>query len=107
MLKGERLTATAKMERSRQMTKRMAERELMYAVLLSRLWPSYLTAPKRENLEYPLILCVESPAGLLTWRLEPEAVAGWFSGLPKRANSGEVATDRTGVLLALIDCWRP
>ncbi len=106
MKKGTTLTATEKMDRSREMTKRMAARELLYAGVLARLWPAYLAPSKPSNDAFPLLLCVESPAGLLTWRLDSDECV-MFDWLEQRDNAGEKATDRTPILhgLATSDDW--
>ena len=96
------LSATARAERSREATKAAAARELLYGGTLARIWPAYTTNVRRPNPEYPYLLCVESPAGLLTWRLsEDEAV--FFEWLPNRQNTGELAADRTPILMALAE----
>lgn len=100
------LTATEKMKRSREMTKRMAARELVYAAILARIWPSYLAQVARENPEYPLILCVESPAGMLTWRLSTEEAVFFADWLQERENNGERASDRDPTLMALAEGWK-
>ena len=96
------LSATARAERSREATKAAAARELLYGGTLARIWPAYTTNDKRDNPAFPRLLCVESPAGLLTWRLA-EDEAKFFDWLPKRQNTGQLAVDRTPVLMALAE----
>lgn len=103
MKAGTTLSATEKMERSREQTKRMATRELLYAAVFARLWPSYLAEVRPANDSYPVILCVESPAGRLTWRISSEELPYFEEWLKTTPNAGERAEDRTPVLMALSD----
>lgn len=96
-------TATDRAERSRDATKRAIARELMMACILARVWPSYLTTPRYVNAEYPLLLCVSSPSGLLVWRVSLEErplVEDW---LPLRARTTEMPVDRLPILQALAE----
>jgi len=106
MNKGTTLTATEKMERAREMTKRMATRELLYAGVFARLWPSYLAEAKPANDSYPAVLCVESPAGRLTWRVSSEEMPYFEEWLQSTPNAGEKAEDRTPVLMALSEALK-
>ena len=72
------------------------------AAILARLWPSYLTAPRYENAEYPALLCVESPAGLLCWRVGADELP-LYCFLKHRARTTEEAKDRIPVLQLLAD----
>lgn len=109
MKRGETLSATARAERAREATKAAIARDLLYAGILARMWPSYVMKPEpngqSERNEYwlrafPYILAVESPAGWLSWRLSPEEYEA-FDWVPMRAHAGEKVTDRTATLLAL------
>ena len=101
---GRVLTATEKAERARATTRAALTRDLLYGGILSRLWPSYVVATK--NPEYPWLLCVETPIGeLLTWRIAVDE-ADLVVALEERPNTGEKATDRTPILMALAqDGW--
>lgn len=103
MKKGTTLTATEKMDRAREMTKRMAARELLYAAVFARLWPASLVESKPENEDYPYVLCVESPCGRLTWRISSEEQDYFTERLTSQPNAGEKAEDRTPILMALLD----
>lgn len=100
------ITATERMARSREATKRAFIREMLMAGILARLWPSYITAcdPRYPNAEYPELLCIDTPAGKLVWRLGTDEAAA-FEHLARRDREGEAATDRTPVLQALADGW--
>lgn len=96
------MSATEKMERSRERTKTVVARELLYAGVLARLWPSWVTAPIRPriNPKFPWLLCVDTPAGLLVWRLTDEEVP-FFDYVDRKANDGRPAEDKEGTLYAL------
>ena len=95
---------------SRRATKDAITRELCCAGILARIWPSYLTEPKniKQNPNMPALLCVDSPADLLVWRLSLEELEG-FKGLPHlpyRENDGRPAADKTVALYTLaFDGW--
>ncbi len=97
------LTTTQKLERSRETTKRLTARELWSGIIFARLWPSYLTPTAPENKDYPRLLCIDSPAGLLVYRIstEEQAVFKGEDWIATRSNCGEKADDRTPVLMAL------
>lgn len=69
---------------------------------LARIWPSYVTEPlkPKNNPLFPFLLCIESPAGLLAWRMTADE-AQLFHHLPCRPNSGEKSEDKDGAFLAL------
>lgn len=105
MKRGEPVPASVRAERSRAATKAATARELLYAGILARLWPSYVTTVIRENPEFPWLLCVESPVGLLIWRLSIEE-RPFFEWIAEKPNAGERAIDRTPLLMALAaDGW--
>jgi hypothetical protein len=88
------------MERARETAKAAAGRELLYAGILARLWPSVVMQSGRESDAGWFILAVESPAGWLSWKLSPEERDA-FEWVPMRDWHGEKVEDRTPVLLAL------
>lgn len=109
MKRGEVLSATARAERARATTKAAMARELAYAAILARLWPSYVMklkprtdSDKRWAKRLPWILGVQSPAGWLAWRLSPEEYES-FRWVNERPHNGEPVDDRMPVLLMLAD----
>lgn len=94
------LTATERMERSREATKRVTARELLYAGVLARIWPSYVTEPSKPQPGFPFLLCIESPTGLLVWRLTEDESQG-FRWLSCRPNDGRPSEDKDAALYAL------
>lgn len=100
--KGEKIPATVRADRSREVTKASMARELCMAVILGRLWPSYVTP--WDNKVFRHLLCIQSPAGLLVWRLDDEEIA-MFEHLQRQPRATEKPTDRLPVLQALAADW--
>lgn len=98
------ISASQRADISRKATQRAFIREMLTAAILARLWPSYLTTPRYENAEYPALLCVESPAGLLVWRVSADELPT-FGWLKPRVRTTEDAKDRIPTLQALADGW--
>ena len=94
------LSATERMRRSRERTKSVMIRELMFAGILARLWPAYITEPRIAQLNYPYLLCIDSPQGLLVWRLTRDEEP-FFDWLPRRKNPGRVQVDKATALYTL------
>lgn len=80
-------TATERMEAARATKQRVADREALYASILSRLWPSHLARPKVEQVNFPFIVCVHSPAGQLAWRVHQDELP-LFTHLRELPNDG-------------------
>ena len=72
---------------------------LLCAAIFSTLWPAHLAPDKSGNPSYPLVLCINTPAGLLTYRISVEE-SDLFDHLPKR-DTPIGPTDRTVILMAL------
>jgi hypothetical protein len=99
-------SATERMQRSRAVTQTAMTRELLYAGVLARVWPSYLTEPIKPQPNMPALLCVESPAGLLVWRLSLEELDGFKEWLPYRPNDRRPSEDKLVALQVLaFDGW--
>lgn len=86
-------------------------RELAYAAILARLWPSWVMklkprtdSDRRWAERLPWILGVQSPAGWLAWRLSPEEYQS-FQWVTERSHNGEFVEDRMPVLLMLAEGW--
>lgn len=101
MRKDTTLSASARAERSRATTRSALARELLYGAVLCRFWPAYIAPCKVPNPDYPSVLCVKSPMGLLTWRVSPDE-AMLFEHLPKR-DTPTAPADRTPILLHLVE----
>ncbi len=52
-------------------------REMLYAGILARMWPSFLTVPQREDALYPAVLCIDTPAGRIAYRLRADDLPGF------------------------------
>ncbi len=98
MRKGQKLTTTEKMDRAREMTKRLAARELLYGVMFSHIWPTWLHPT--DNADYPYIMVVDSPAGKMTWRVADDETA-IVEHMERREHTSQRAIDRTPMLLHL------
>lgn len=97
------ISATQRVEISRRATRNAFIREMLYAGLLARLWPSYVVPvnPAYPNPEFPAMLIVHSPAGPLTWRLAADELPSFAHIEHRAAWSGEKLVDRTPTLLLL------
>ena len=105
MRRGETVPASVRADRSREATKQALARELAYAGILARFWPSYITEPLKPQPGFPFLLCIETPAGLLAWRVTEDEIEG-FKHLTCRPNDGRKAEDKVPTLLALaMDGW--
>jgi hypothetical protein len=105
MKRGETVSASVRAERARESAKQAIARELLYAGILARLWPSYVMQSNRKSDDGWFILAVESPAGWLWWKLSPDERQA-FEWLPEREHDGQIVKDRTPTLMALaLDGW--
>ena len=97
-----KLSATEKMIRSRERTKTVVARELLYAGILARIWPAWVTTPHqpKKNPAFPWLLCVETPAGIVAWRLTSDEVT-FFDHIARVENNGRRAELKEGALYAL------
>lgn len=100
MVKGSTLTDKQKMERARENTRRSAARELWYGLIFSRMWPAW-THPT-DNVEYPVVLVVDTPAGRLTWRIATDETTA-VEHLETRQRTTYRAIDRLPTLQALAE----
>jgi len=101
-----RLTATQRATRARATSRYAMTRDLMTGVVLARLWSAYLMPPHYPNEEFPLMLCVNSPAGLLTWRMtgdESDYVKQWLQLELRRNTTHQDPVDRLPILQALAE----
>lgn len=98
--RGETVPASVRADRSREATKQALARELAYAGILARVWPSYITEPIKPQPGFPFLLCVDTPAGLLVWRVNDEEVE-LFRHLPCQKNDGRPSEPKVPMLLHL------
>lgn len=107
----QQLTATEKMDAARRATKDTRDREVATAAIFARLWPSFIAQPPKDDALFPWLLCVETPAGRLSYRLSGSDMAG-FSHVEKkpegqRAAFGGTQTEKLGILLDLgVNGWK-
>ena len=57
MRRGETVPASVRADRSREATKQALARELAYAGILARFWPSYITEPLKPQPGFPFLPC--------------------------------------------------
>ena len=73
-------SATERMTAARDATLDILTMELCYAArFASREWPSFLAPTERPDALLPLVLCIDSPAGRLAYKVseaEAEAMLG-------------------------------
>ena len=104
------LSNEARKQVSREATKAAVARELMLASILTRFWPSYLFKPMKPQLHVQYMLCIETPAGPICWRLwrdkddENDTEMPLFEHIKDRREKGPVnyqAGDKEALLLLL------
>lgn len=81
-------STTERLEASRATRQRIADREILYAAILSRLWPSHLAEPLTAQGNGSWIVCVHSPAGQLAWRVRDDEIP-LFKHLQRTDNDGK------------------
>src|ERR1035437_1676280 len=81
-------SATERLDAARATKQRVADREIMYAAILSRLWPSHLAPPRKPQENMQWVVCVHSPAGQLAWRVMDEELP-LFAHLARTENDGK------------------
>ena len=80
-------TASERLTAARAVKDDAIVRELCWAAIGSRLWPSFITAPSKPQKSFPWLLCIDSPAGRLVYRLSEEE-REMFTHLEERENDG-------------------
>lgn len=58
---------------------------LLHAAILSRIWPSFLTMPIKRQRNFGWLLCIDSPAGRLAYRVTDEELP-MFEHLERKEN---------------------
>jgi len=102
---GYQTTATERMTAARAVKHEAITRELCWASIASRFWPSCLMPPKLAQLNYPFICVIETPAGRIVYRVSTEELP-LFEHLQRRANDGADQADKSATLLALaVNGW--
>lgn len=62
-------TATERMEGARAAHRDTLASVILWAAIGSRLWPSFLAPPGKADAMFPWVLCIDSPAGRIAYRL--------------------------------------
>ena len=96
------MSATARMEAARGVKQDAVTRELLWAGIGSRLWPSHLAPHRSPRHDCSWIVCIHSPAGQIAYRLTDEELP-LFAHLRRSANDGHdyTGTDKIARLLHL------
>src|SRR5258707_7501571 len=97
-------TATERMEAARSQTMDSLTCELaLAAIFATRAWPCFLCAPLRQDARFPYVLCIDSPAGRLAYKVTDEEVNAMFKHVQIAPNDGIYASkaDRFSRLLHL------
>ena len=81
-------SATKRMEAARAVTQRVVNREILAAAIFSRVWPSHLARPRVEQVNFPFVVCIHSPAGQLAWRVHQDELP-LFAHLKEAPNDGQ------------------
>ena len=107
LLKGYRrpTSATERMDSARAVKQETVTRELCWASIASRFWPACLMKPRIEQLNYPFLCAIETPAGRIVYRVSLEELP-LFEHLERKPNDGADQTDKAAALLALaVNGW--
>lgn len=78
--------------------------ELAYAAIFaSRQWPSFLCAPDRKDARFPYVLCIDSPAGRLAYKVTDAEVDAMLKHVQIAPNDGVMCSkaDRLARLMHL------
>lgn len=93
---------------AREATKAAVARELMLASILTRVWPAYLFKPIKVQVNLPAMLCLETPAGPICWRLGIDELE-LFTHIQDRREDGpegyEVGDKEARLLLLSTEGW--
>ena len=95
-------TATARAEAARESTKTAMSREICWVAIGSRIWPSYLFLPRATQPNFPALVCIESPAGPMVYRVAADELT-LFDHLERRQDGPTtyIAGDKMIALLHL------
>jgi len=82
-------TATHRMLAARKVTNDAVAREMAWVsiVVRAKLWPAWLSVPRKPQANMPYILNLDTPAGRLIYRIR-DTEFEMFSHLPERPNDG-------------------
>jgi hypothetical protein len=108
--RGDYLSASARKDAARQATKAAVARELMLVSILTRFWPAYLFHPTKEQINLPYMICLETPAGPICWRVGTDELE-LFAHIKRRLQTGPEhyqSGDKEALLVLLsTEGWTP
>jgi len=82
------MSATEKAQRARDAHKDTRNEIIAVAAVLARVWPSWIAPAKRPDPLFPLVLCIESPAGRLAYRLAEDDMPALEHVAHRQKNDG-------------------
>ena len=97
-----KVSATHRMQSSREVTKAAVGRELMLVSILSRFLPAHLCEPLKPQPILKRLVCLHTAAGPLVWRVSDEEMP-LFAHLELSANDAPEmgSTDKLAALLTM------
>ncbi len=102
----EPVPASVARDAAREAHRQTVVRELLYAAILSRLWPSFKAELKRQDPKFPCVLCIDTPAGRIAYKLSVEDMEGFEHVTDWREDDAPCsATDKLARLLDLGVNW--
>ena len=97
---GHASTATERMEAARSVKSDVLMREMCWASIVSRFWPSCLMPAAVEQQNFPFICAIDTPAGRIAYRVHTDELP-LFAHLERKPNDGREATSKLAALLLL------
>ena len=97
------LPATVQRDSAREAKRAAMAREVMWVAIGSRIWPTYLFRPSKPQPSFPVMVCIQSPAGDICYRLTEDELS-LFEHVTDRREVGPkdyAADDKIAALLHL------
>ena len=98
----EPVPASVARDAAREAHRQTVVRELLYAAILSRLWPSFRTKPERDDPKFPQVLCIDTPAGRIAYKLTSDDLDG-FEHVTEWRDRDDAPCSATDKLARLLD----
>ncbi len=104
----EPVPASVARDAAREAHRQTVVRELLYAAILSRLWPSFRTKPERDDPKFPQVVCIDTPAGRIAYKLTAEDLEGFEHVTEWREKDDQPCSSSdkfTRLLLLSVEGW--
>lgn len=98
---GRSTSATERLDAARAAKQEAISRELCWASIGSRIWPSFLMPNATKQQNYSWLLVLETPRGRLVYRLADDELTAFDHLERKRENDGKPHADKLATLLWL------